>query len=160
MVRALLLAAALPLLPNPTLTPGVIASTDRAEVCVPGYATAHRHVTTDTKLDVYRAYHLEPAGRWVIGPPRRWQSDFEVDHLVPLALGGSNDPRNLWPQSYRTRTWNATAKDALENRIRWMVCVGRTLTLADAQQAIRANWIVAYRFFITNGPPPPRARED
>jgi hypothetical protein len=29
-------------------------------------------------------------------------SEFEVDHLISLELGGSNSIRNLWPESRRT----------------------------------------------------------
>lgn len=148
-----------PLLPDPTLTPGDIASTNPRIVCVPGYADAHRNVSADRKLAVYAAYGLAPAGRFqfTVDRVRYWQSDYEVDHLVSLQLGGSNERANLWPQSYRTKTYNATAKDALENRLHWLVCIGKTLTLAEAQLTIREHWIRAYEAFITHGPPKPRA---
>lgn len=155
MISALLVVAlSLPLLPDPRLTPGDIASTNTAEVCTKGYAGAHRNVSDSKKRSVYAAYDLLPGGRWRwLGGVRVWDSDFEVDHLVSLQLGGSNDTANLWPQSYRTRQWNATAKDALENRLHWLVCTGKTLTLLDAQRAIRVNWMDAYDAFITRGPP-------
>ena len=150
---ALLLAVILPLLPNPLLTPGDIASHNTSEVCTTGYAGAHRAVSDATKHAVYAAYGLMATGRWrLLDGVRIYQSDFEVDHLVSLQVGGSNAPANLWPQSYRTRTWNATSKDALENRLHWLVCHDR-LELAEAQRVLRVNWIQAYRDFITNGPP-------
>jgi hypothetical protein len=31
---------------------------------------------------------------------------YELDHLIPLELGGSNDLRNLWPQPFEGE-WNA-----------------------------------------------------
>jgi hypothetical protein len=149
----LILLADLPLGPDARLTPGAIATTNTAAVCTPGYAGRARDVSLATKRAVYAAYGLMPAGRFRISAAglRVWQSDFEVDHLVSLQLGGSNAPANLWPQSYRTKRWNATAKDALENRLHWLVCHDR-LQLAEAQRVIRANWMVAYDAFITHGP--------
>jgi hypothetical protein len=38
----------------------------------------------------------------------------EMDHLIPLSLGGSNRQKNLWPQSEITEPWNAHVKDKLE----------------------------------------------
>lgn len=152
MIAVLLLLVTLPILPNPVLTPGVVATLNTNAVCTPGYAGRARNVSDATKHAVYAAYGLRPAGRWrLLAGVRVWQSDFEVDHLISLQLGGSNAPANLWPQSYGTRAWNATSKDALENRLHWLVCHNR-LQLADAQRAIRVNWIEAYDVFITHGP--------
>src|SRR5438477_344466 len=39
---------------------------------------------------------------------------FEIDHLIPLELGGSNELANLRPQPYRRRP-AAREKDLLEN---------------------------------------------
>ena len=63
---------------------------------------------------------------------------------VTPALGGADDIRNLWPHSYSATAWNAHVKDALEDRLRDMVCSG-SLDLAEAQQAIAGNWIEAYK---------------
>jgi len=51
--------------------------------------------------------------------------DYEVDHLIPLSLGGSNYIRNLWPQSTRTSPWNSFVKDALERKLHELVCAGQ-----------------------------------
>lgn len=143
--------AAPPLAPDPTLTPGAVATTSAREVCVPGYAAAHRAVTLKTKLEVYDAYRLTPSGRWLTKAAtgaRYWQSDFEVDHLVSLQLGGSNAKANLWVQSYRTRRYNAWKKDALENRLKALVCAG-TLPLVEAQRALATDWRAAYDRYLT-----------
>lgn len=39
------------------------------------------------------------------------------DHLDSLDLGGSNDPKNLWSESYYTEQFNAHVKDKLEDRL-------------------------------------------
>lgn len=70
----------------------------------------------------------------------------EVDHLIPLALGGSNSPQNLWPQPY-TGEWTAAEKDKLENRLHKLVCSGQ-LDLTTAQEAISSNWVVAFRVYL------------
>ena len=48
--------------------------------------------------------------------PARPHPDYEIDHLIPLCLGGSDDFSNLWPQPRRSiePKWNAEAKDRLD----------------------------------------------
>jgi hypothetical protein len=78
---------------------------------------------------------------------------YEVDYLVTPALGGADDIRNLWPQSY-SAIWNAQVKDQLEDRLRGMVCDG-SLTLDEAQREIAGDWIGAYKkYFGTEKPRP------
>lgn len=134
---ALLLALATPaLLPNPTITPGATRHVTRATLCQPGTARDARHVTAATKRRVFEAYALTPNGR-----------SFEVDHLIPLELGGSNDLANLWPQSYLTQPYNAAVKDRLENRLHALVCAG-ALPLTTAQRALSEDWISAFQRYI------------
>jgi hypothetical protein len=84
----------------------------------------------------------------VRGEPRA----YAVDYLIPPALGGADDIHNLWPHSYSATVWNAQVKDALEDRLREMVCDGR-LDLAEAQHEIASNWIGAYKkYFYTDEP--------
>jgi hypothetical protein len=77
---------------------------------------------------------------------------YELDYLVTPALGGADDIHNLWPHSYSATEWNAQVKDALEDRLREMVCEG-SLDLAEAQREIAENWIAAYKkYFHTDKP--------
>ncbi len=77
---------------------------------------------------------------------------YEIDYLVTPALGGADDIRNLWPHSYSATAWNAAVKDALEDRLRDMVCDG-SLDLTQAQKEIAGNWIAAYKkYFHTERP--------
>jgi hypothetical protein len=68
------------------------------------------------------------------------------DHLIPLELGGAPlDARNLWLEPRRPADgWCDRAKDALENRLKKLVCVG-DIGLAEAQRAIAEDWIAAYQ---------------
>ena len=76
---------------------------------------------------------------------------YELDHFVPLALGGH--PRsldNLWLQSWDGE-WSARAKDRLERSLQLMVCAGR-LKLQTARHAIQTNWKAAYRKYVERTP--------
>jgi len=64
--------------------------------------------------------------------------EYEIDHLIPLELGGSNRPGNLWPEPYSGAT-GAHDKDDLEDRLHAAVCSGR-ISLAAAQREIVAQW--------------------
>lgn len=67
-------------------------------------------------------------------------------------MGGTDDIRNLWPEPYSPATWNAYAKDELEDYLRQMVCEGK-LDLPTAQRDIASNWISAYqKYFHTDKP--------
>ena len=88
--------------------------------------------------------------RYGIRNPR--PRSYEVDYLIPPALGGSDDPRNLWPQPYSAGVWNARVKDALEDRLRALVCGGK-LDLATAQNDLARDWIAAYKKYFRTGTP-------
>jgi len=126
-------------MPNRALTPGRAATTNKTLVCQPGWARAHGHVTATTTKKVFARYHL-----------RDIRGAYEVDHLIPLELGGSNDIRNLWPEPYAGSD-GARVKDRLEIRLRSLVCTGH-LSLVSAQKQIAANWKAAYRRYV--GPLP------
>jgi hypothetical protein len=70
----------------------------------------------------------------------------EVDHIVSLELGGSNDIANLHPEK-ATLPANAPGfrvKDKLENKLLDLVCDG-TMTLGSVQKQIAANWQALYK---------------
>jgi hypothetical protein len=112
-----------------------------ADVCVVGAAKRARNVPLAEKREVYAEY----------GMPHWVTNEHELDHLIPLELGGSNSVKNLWPEPCGTE-WNARAKDALEDRLHQMVC-REGLPLETAQRWIATNWIEAYkRVFRVNSP--------
>jgi hypothetical protein len=62
--------------------------------------------------------------------------DYELDHLVPLELGGHpTSASNLWLQRWD----EARKKDEQEAALRKSVCAGH-LTLEQAQERIRLKW--------------------
>jgi 5-methylcytosine-specific restriction endonuclease McrA len=103
---------------------GGVQSRDVHAICTPGWASRHRHVSDSLRAEVYRRYGL--SGRH---PFPEW----EVDHRVPLELGGSNAIVNLWPEH------NPQPKDRLEDRLHSQVCSGR-LRLAKAQRIFKRDW--------------------
>ena len=126
-------------MPNPELTPGAIQSSDTAAVCTPGWAEAHRDVSDATKDYVAREYGLSS------------RYGYEIDHLIPLELGGANTVPNLWPEPYDS-PYGATQKDGLEDYLHEQVCY-HGLPLATAQHEIAANWYTAW---VAAGHPTPQ----
>jgi hypothetical protein len=117
-------------LPDPACTPGAdFASVTIVQVCVAGYSSSVRDVSTSTKNKVYAEY----------GVTRHPIGAYEVDHLVALELGGSNDIANLWPETASPRP-GFHEKDKVENKLHQLVCAG-AMSLADAQRQISTNWL-------------------
>ena len=68
-----------PIVPDPKLTPGDAFGGTVQDLCVPGYTKKVRNVPAEMKREVYREYDITSHG----------PGDYEVDHLIPLELGGS-----------------------------------------------------------------------
>ncbi len=121
-------------LPDPDCTPGAIfadATTDK--ICQSGYASSVRNVPTSEKDQVYAEY----------GIASHYPGQYEVDHLVSLELGGSNDISNLWPEA-ASPTPGFHQKDKVENYLHDQVCSGK-IALHDAQVEIATNWLQIYQ---------------
>lgn len=119
-------------LPDPNCTPGsvdpaVTPTTIHSTICVRGWTSTIRPPTSETTPFKYNVAY--PA----YGVPSGTVS--ELDHLVPLELGGANDATNLWPEVGSV----PNAKDPVENDLKDDVCAGE-ISLATAQEAIASNW--------------------
>jgi anti-sigma factor RsiW len=135
-------------LPDASLTPGAAVPIDRAMLCSQGSA-GNKVVPVSLRQRVFEEYRIAGADPHA----------YEVDYLITPALGGADDIRNLWPQAYSAPVWNARVKDALEDRLRDMVC-GGGIELADAQREIATNWIAAYKkYFHTEQPLAPDGKD-
>ena len=134
-------------LPDPWQTPGAIdpritEANIASTICVPGYTERVR-----PPEDVsYRLKHELMAAYGHRGERLRY---YELDHLIPLELGGAPLARaNLWVEPRRARDgWDAARKDELERALNKLVCTHR-LDLATAQRDIATNWIAAYRKYL------------
>lgn len=76
---------------NPQLTPGDLC--DREDPDFDGLryperiVHCRRAVTSETKIAIAASYGI-------YGETRQ---NYEIDHFIPLNIGGSNEGRNLWP---------------------------------------------------------------
>jgi hypothetical protein len=111
------------LLPNRKLTPGRVARKDKDR----------NGVTEEMERRVFDRYHI----------PWRRRSEFKVDHLIPLELGGADAVENLWPQSPYARPYNVQRKELLTQILLARIAAGK-MTLAKAQEEISEDWISCF----------------
>lgn len=129
-------------------TPGDVRTTDANVICHQKTSTI-RNVSAKTKKQAFALYSLTRTTGWCKA------KNCEIDHLISLELGGSNDIKNLWPQPYAGK-WNARGKDKLENVLHRLICDG-TITPEEAQDQISHDWISAYIKYVM---PNEDARDD
>jgi hypothetical protein len=120
-------------LPDRACTPGAIFNTaTKDQICQSGYAQSVRNVSDSEKNLVYQEY----------GIVSHYAGQYEVDHLVSLELGGSNEVANLWPELASPKP-GFHEKDQVENYLHDQVCSG-AVSLTTAQAEIATNWLEVY----------------
>jgi hypothetical protein len=130
-----------PLLPDLDLTPGVVRTQDAGQICAKSFRTKpYRKTTQAMKRHVCAAYHVKACPK---------AKKMEIDHLVPLELGGLDDERNLWVQFAPEFHY----KDHLENYMKVQVCSGK-ISLPDAQHELMTDWPASYEKHIGPLPKP------
>ena len=120
--------------PDPVLTPGAVETQSVQTIC--GQSTkARRHATQAEKRAVYRAYGLADrhdsycaAGGGCV-----------LDDRVPIEVGGSNSPGNLWPQ-IKSGPFNQELKNICENAAHKAICDGK-LSVENAQAIFLGDWV-------------------
>jgi len=148
---SVLARAADPMRPDAQLTPGEVANVTVEQITQPDYAKHARHVSASTKKQVFVAY---------FGHVPALPGQYEIDHLISLELGGSNDIKNLWPQNYLSLPFNAHIKDKLEDRMAALVRhelqqkghAAATALLKQFQHEIATDWIAAYHKYVSSQP--------
>ena len=115
-------------LPDSEVSPGVARTTDKSEICAPGFTTKkYRHTTEATKHKICAEYGI--TGNCP-------DHQYEIDHIISIEIGGADVPGNLWPQPLG----QARVKDKLENRLHKLVCTGK-MGLVEAQRCISTDWV-------------------
>lgn len=126
-------------LPDRRCSPGAYYSKlTKSVLCSPSFRTGPiRNVPVSVKHQVEAAYGLKP---------RAYGSTLEIDHIVSLELGGSNDPMNLYPEraTFADGSPGFHLKDKLENATHRAVCAG-SISLRSAQRQIAGNWELLYQ---------------
>jgi hypothetical protein len=108
------------------IDPHVTQATIRDTICQRGYSAKVRPPRQFTDRIKRRLVNALP------GSPQ----DYELDHLIPLGLGGHpTSPNNLWLQSWP----EAAIKDRDELRLHREVCASR-MTLEQAQHEMVTTW--------------------
>lgn len=120
--------------PNLELTPGdVIPEATRDTVCAKGYSKKMRgEVSKQDKIYVYYRYGLTYDSK-----------HYQIDHFIPLSIGGSNKPENLWPQPIQNNA-GFLEKQRVAQYLHEEVCADK-INIKDAQEAVRKDWHHVYR---------------
>lgn len=127
-------------LPDRECTPGAIDPAVSQQVvngtiCIVGYSDKVRPPTSETN----KIKQAQLLAYGFTGPI----SDYELDHLISLELGGCPDcVSNLWPEPYNI-PMGAREKDKVENYLHKAVCNGE-MTLTEAQNEIATDWTAVY----------------
>ena len=111
------------LVPNPKLTPGRVARTEKERA----------GITLQLEQKVFARYRL----------PWERRIQFKIDRLIPAELGGADTLDNLWPQSVRARPYGTDRKELLTEVLLKKIRDGK-LTIEQAQEAISRDWIDAF----------------
>ena len=123
---------------NSEITGGIILTNDLNLICSKGYTTTVRDVPQDVRLKIYEingVSYPQPRGM------------YELDHVIPLELGGGNGIGNLQLEARDPRP-GSLEKDRVENYLHKQVC-SRNMDLEEARNQMKNNWTNVY-FRIAN----------
>src|SRR6266568_4446482 len=121
----------------------------RLETCEGSLITAHSrrvasvHPTFERiRFASSRSPRRRPSKQYGL-PLFKYGKTLEIDHIVSLELGGSNDIANLFPEKADANP-GYHVKDKLENKLHDLVCAGQ-LSLSSVRQQIASDWQALYK---------------
>jgi hypothetical protein len=134
--------------PNPdrACSPGAYdKGLTKTVLCDPSFRTGPiRKVPDSLKRKVKVEYGMQP---------KKYGKLLEIDHIVSLGLGGSNNIANLFAEGLYAHP-GYKAKDNLENRLHMMVCAKpEQISLSSARRRIAIDWQALYRSVFGIDPP-------
>lgn len=97
------------------------------DICIAGYSKNVRNVPISVKNQVLKNYGIVDYNSTL----------YEIDHLIPLSIGGDNNIKNLWPE--HVEGYGYKVKDNVERCFLKKVCEGKML-LEEAQNIMSDNW--------------------
>jgi hypothetical protein len=123
--------------PDRQCSPGAYYSAlTKKRICAADFRTDPiRDVSQSKKNAVKVEYGLQPVG---------FGNTLEIDHIVSLELGGSNDIANLFPEKANVDPAGYHVKDKLENKLHDLVCAGKR-QLRATQRRIASDWQKLYK---------------
>lgn len=119
--------------PDNACTPGAFVRKSKADVC--DGRTERPNLPAAERRAILRNY----------GVPTFNGTTGEMDHRIPLALGGTTDRRNVWPQAGP----RPNPKDRLEAYVLRRVCKGlpHPMGLRTARAIFAGSWVAYFRFY-------------
>lgn len=98
--------------PDPAVTSGELCTEQDRDYTGRRYneqiAYCVRNVSWDRKTKIFREY----------GIPDHCRGEYTVDHFIPLALGGSNQETNLWPEHKHVKATRQNLEQELYYQLR------------------------------------------
>jgi len=122
-------------LPNSFKTPGAADKVDTKKLCAANFDSTVKPMADWQKNDALTRYGVRPES-----------FDGVLEHVVPVSLGGTNDPDNLYP-FHPQGEFTADAKAQLATKLHDMVCDGK-ITLKQAQEVFKKDWTKGYKQYV------------
>jgi hypothetical protein len=122
-------------LPNNYYTPGKADKVDVKQLCAATFDSSAKPVADWQKNEALTRYGVRPES-----------FNGQLEHLVPVALGGTNDPDNLYP-FHGQGEYTQDAKQRLAAKLHELVCDGK-VSLKQAQDVFKKDWTKGYKQYL------------
>jgi hypothetical protein len=122
-------------LPNNLYTPGKADKVDVKRLCAADFDAAAKPLSAWQKNEALTRYGVRPES-----------FNGDLEHLVPVTLGGTNDPDNLYP-FHAQGEYTVEAKQRLAAKLHELVCDGK-ISLKQAQDVFKKDWTKGYKQYV------------